>query len=486
MCLYNARPELDYILSPCSFYADGLVKIMASCGMRPALLPPDTRVLPATVEIRRIVIFLPETPAILLNTLQQAAAMLEHSSEPLPMLIVSRSPVSWLWNTLLYQVMDYHQLERVCAASSDLSISSMSILLKNYIQERYPSLKQMAHEEMQLLGKKIGGLTRPELNAILGLLNGCSANTQAKRYGISHKTLYTQRTAGLKKMIKYHPHLASQFPGSQTKKEELVTDVALSAFEREFVHAIHCRQVFPVFQPITDEHLQVRGIEILSRWDRNGSVLLPAAFLPQIRSEYAWLMLTAFVLQEAVKKLNQHEGDFYFSVNIPAAIASNENLIRMMETARQQLHQPQMSARLVMEFAENTDAYCHKAITKNIAMLQKRGFRIMLDDCFSQGSVMFPVRSIRFNSYKLDRSIVNDMSSDPHAAVLIKSLVYYCQQTGSSCIAEGVDSLVKFERLKDLGIEFFQGYYISPPVELDEIDGIIKVLLQSKNQEIQV
>ncbi len=45
----------------------------------------------------------------------------------------------------------------------------------------------------------------------------------------------------------------------------------------------------------------------------------------------------------------------------------------------------------------------------------------MLDDCFSRSSVLFPVRTVRFNEYKLDISIVNDLQRDPHALALIKA-----------------------------------------------------------------
>lgn len=270
-------------------------------------------------------------------------------------------------------------------------------------------------------------------------------------------------------MVEHHSHMATRFPRCQIKEQKS----ELSAFEREFLHAIHSRQIFPVFQPITDEHLKVRGIEILSRWNRNGNVLPAGDFLPLVRSEYAWLVLTTFVLQEAVQNINQHTGDFYFSVNIPAAIASNENLIKMMETARQQLHQPQMAERLVLEFAENTDLNRHCKIAENITQLQKSGFRIMLDDCYSQSSVMFPVRTCRFNAYKLDMGIVNDMQRDPHALALIKSLLYYCQLTGSRCIAEGVDNRDKFNKLKALGVNLFQGYYISVPVEKESVAELI-------------
>lgn len=277
-------------------------------------------------------------------------------------------------------------------------------------------------------------------------------------------------------MVEHHPQMAARFPGSQIREQKSEPIAALCAFEREFVHAIHSRQIFPVFQPITDEHRQLRGMEILVRWRRNGSVLFPADFLPQLRSEYAWLVLTAFVLQEAVQNINLYSGEFYFAVNIPAAVASNENLIRMMETARQQLRQPQISPRLVLELAENADLSRHGKIAGNMARLQQRGFRIMLDDCFSQSSVLFPVRALTFNAYKLDMGIINDMQRDAHALALIKSLIYYCRLIGSRCIAEGVDSLEKFNKLKTLGVDHFQGNAISAPVGRENVAEIIQQL----------
>ena len=98
-------------------------------------------------------------------------------------------------------------------------------------------------------------------------------------------------------MVEYHPHLASRFPGSRSKRVTGQGMTALTPFEREFIHAIHSRQIFPVFQPIVDERLRLQGIEILSRWRKDGVVLPPGEFLPHIHSEYAWLLLTAFVLQ---------------------------------------------------------------------------------------------------------------------------------------------------------------------------------------------
>lgn len=87
---------------------------------------------------------------------------------------------------------------------------------------------------------------------------------------------------------------------------------------------------------------------------------------------------------------------------------------------------------------------------------------------------MFPVRIARFSGYKLDMSIINELHSDSHVLAMIKSLVYYCQLTQSCCIAEGVDSIEKFNLLKALGVNSFQGYLFSPPVNREQLYGIFQ------------
>lgn len=446
-------------------------------------LPPPRRLLlqlnealliPDNVTVRRIVVFLPDDPLWLLLTLQQAALLLKHSAIPLPMLILSRSPANWLWETLLHHVSNPRHLALVRAVASDLPCRQLAELLSPDGGQSYPLLEQLKFQERGICDKPAAGLSKPELSTALDWLRGLSINYLAQRRGLSHKTLYAQRSSGLKKMVEHHPHLGRRFPGCHTKGQITSAVAALSAFEREFIHAIHCRQIFPVFQPITDGKLMLQGIEVLSRWRRNGNVLYPSEFLPKIRSEYVWLLLTAFVLQEAVQNINQYPGGYYFAINIPPLIATNANIIRMMKAARKQLLKQQHGERLVLEFAETVDLNLHSKVGDTINHLQQQGFRIMLDDCFSRSSVLFPVRTVRFNEYKLDISIVNDLQRDPHALALIKSLIYYCQLSGSRCIAEGVDSLEKFNMLKALGIDRFQGYIISPPVTGDNLEYIIQ------------
>lgn len=477
---------MDYILSPCAFAAEGLAGLLATSPQYLILLQPGTQeimVLPDPAIVRRIVVYLPDDPLWLFTTLRQAAFLLGLGATPLPMLILSRCPIRWLWHTLLHLVPERGQLAQVWAAAADLPERCMTALLDGDALQAYPLLAQLAEKESLISSGTPGGLSKPELNAILDLLHGYNISERAKYRGVSEKTLYNQRTSGLKKMTEHYPQLAVNFPGNPVTKQHRVGSNTLSAFEREFVHAIHCRQVFPVFQPIIDDEHHLQGIEILSRWRRHGNTLPTSAFLPQIRAEYALLVLTAFMLQEAIQKINHYSGAFYFSISIPPAIASHRHLPRMMETERHQLHNPRWSERLVLEFAEITDFKGKGNVIANIVELQQDGFQIMLDDCFSPDSAIFPVMQAHFSGYKLNMSIINDMQRDPHALALIKSLIYYCQLTGSRCIAEGVDSVDKFTLLKESGVDHFQGNLISLPVDNNNLEDTIQQFLSNNNSD---
>ncbi|HBR2791271.1 TPA: EAL domain-containing protein [Klebsiella pneumoniae] len=456
----------DYILSPCSLAARGLSQLMLNAAKRPVELPVEGVSLRELAAVKRIVVYLPDDPLWMLTTLRQAARLLDEALPPLPMLILSRSPAIWLWQTLLYQVSHPDRLRNVHTAPADLSCAELAHRLENA-----PRLERLASEVALIHGKRVVGLTHAELKVILALLQGQTIGEQAQRLGLSQKTLYTQRLAGVKKLVECHPHLAPRFPRTLLPRSPAN---ALTAFEQEWVQAIHDRQVFPVFQPIVDSRSQLQGVEILIRWRHRGQVLHPQTFLPHFRADYTWLLLTAFVLQEAVQNINEYPGTFYFSVNIPSSLADSDSLLRMVEAARQQLRQPEGVTRLVLEYAETIDFRHQSRSAAHVAQLQRAGVRVMLDDCFSQGSVIFPARRLHFNAYKLDMSIVNDAQHDPKALALIKSLAYYCQLSDSRCVAEGVDSLAKFTQLKSLGIDRFQGYLFSPPMRREHLPDLIR------------
>lgn len=460
-----------YIISPCVLAAEGLSQLIKQESEQGKLLTTDRQESMTSSElnlIRGVIVFLPDDPFWLLKTLDQISNLLERVRYSIPVLILSRSPAAWLWDTLLHLVNNAQQLKKVCLLPTDMSCLQLSSIL-NLGLDNLVRLERLAEEEVMARGEKVYGLTKAELKALLVLLSGVNIKEEANRMGLSKKTLYTQRIAGIKKIIECHPHFSSLFPHTQLKS---LSSNSMTTFEMEFIQAIYNRDIYPVFQPIVDDNLQLKGFEVLVRWRNDNRIILPGQFLPLLHHQHPWLVLTAYIFLEAVECIKRYKGIFYFSVNIPAAIATSEKIINMLAVIQEKLPREWMN-KLVLEFSETTDFRQQTDTADNILQLQERGFVAMLDDCFSKGSVFFPARTLNFDAYKLDMSIIDDAKDDPQALALIKSLIFYCRLSNRGCVAEGIDSFEKFSQLKKIGVDSFQGYFISPPVNKNYLKEII-------------
>lgn len=323
---------------------------------------------------------------------------------------------------------------------------------------------------------RLNGLTKRELDILLNCYRGMTVKKQCEVMGLSNKTIYTHRKEGLKKL--HHIQLwlsdlkVSRMGNVRFRKNE---KGMLSSHEMAIFNALLNREIFPAYQVITDRYKKVVGFEILLRWNQNGKILKPASFLRDISNVEIWLKLTALVIQAAISGINKYNGKYYFSVNIPPQLASGNSLPGMAKKATEMLLKSLWSEKLVFEFAESIDVTKDSAIPETMRRLRNTGCRLFLDDCFSSHYTMFPVRHIHFDGLKLDRDLVDNFVANDNDYNIIKAMQFYSDITGGDCVAEGVDSEEKFDKLVALGIKSFQGYYLSKAVKEDELDRMVRI-----------
>ncbi|MGU5952312.1 EAL domain-containing protein [Klebsiella pneumoniae] len=433
----------------------------------------NIEIIPIVTNQLNIIVFLPDDPMWILYILRKVGWILRNSKKNCEMLIMSNSPHNWLWQTLLHLTGDKSLLRGVRIIDSTLSIKKLESILKND-WKLYQNIENTSELNSIAYGNEKYGLTKAELNAVLDYLTGTSLHRQAKARGLSPKTLYNQRVSGVRKMMKSHPNFRSTIRLVDSENKPTVDFTQLSPIEKEFISSIYTNSVYPVFQPISDDDLKIKGFEILIRWDNLGKTKKPHEFLPEIKSRYTWMLLTAYILQTAIKCINSCNEDIYFSINIPSKIAGDNGILRMLEVALKQLKNPHNVKRILLEYSENTDFYSSKNVSDTINSIKTKGVKVLLDDCFSERSGPFPLRTIQFDGYKLDISIVNEVIENRNSYALIKTISHYCSLVGSMCIAEGVESVHVFNKLKEVGIKNFQGYFISKPVRMSELQFLVK------------
>ena len=64
---------------------------------------------------------------------------------------------------------------------------------------------------------------------------------------------------------------------------------------------------------------------------------------------------------------------------------------------------------------------------------------------------------------KIDKSFVLDMATDENDAVIVRSTVDLGRSLGLKVVAEGVEDQAAWDRLRELGCDLAQGYYLSRP-----------------------
>ncbi|WP_232248344.1 EAL domain-containing protein [Enterobacter asburiae] len=393
--------------------------------------------------------------------------------ESLPVTLYGDIPDGWLYRTLGTLLNNSYQLSLIrIARVSDVVTGSQTH--HHVFKDRSYLLRDRYKDNSSQ--DNVKWLTKREIDVLLNFYRGMSVKEMCDEMGLSNKTVYTHRKEGVLKLrlIKRWLHDSHNFNAERSIKRRS-QNTEFTDKETEIFNALYKKEIFPAYQIITDRDKKGVGFEILIRWNKNGKIVKPASFLTDISNHEIWLKITALVIHAAVSGINKYNGKYYFSVNIPPRLASGNALPDMAKKAIDMLLKPQWAEKLVFEFAEDIDVTKDKRIPETMRHLRNTGCRLFLDDCFSNHQTMFPVRQVHFDGLKLDRDIVEHFVANDNDYNLIKAIQLYSDMTGTDCIAEGVDSEEKFEKLVALGVKNFQGYYLSRAVKEEELDRMVRI-----------
>jgi len=104
-----------------------------------------------------------------------------------------------------------------------------------------------------------------------------------------------------------------------------------------------------------------------------------------------------------------------------------------------------------------------------IEAIKALGCSFALDD-FGSGNASFTyLKRLPVDYVKIDGSFIKDLMSNPHDQAIVKSMNEIAHFMGKETIAEYVENKEILERLREIGIDYVQGYGIEKPRFLDEL-----------------
>jgi len=123
------------------------------------------------------------------------------------------------------------------------------------------------------------------------------------------------------------------------------------------------------------------------------------------------------------------------------------------------------SQRIVLELTERTAIHDLTAFKNSLTRYREKGFLIAVDDAGAGYSSLNTIAELRPEFLKFDRAMVTEIHKNKIKQELLLTLLDLASRIGSRVIAEGIETVEEFEKLKEMGAELAQGYYVSRPTE---------------------
>ena len=218
-------------------------------------------------------------------------------------------------------------------------------------------------------------------------------------------------------------------------------------------------------QPIVSvSHGNILFNEILIRLEElSGNLIMPSGFLPSAERFGLSLQLDQWVIKHSLQLLSVNkEHDFPgFSINLSAKTVGDSNTLELIERKIKEYSLP--ANKLLFEVTETIALSNINVASDFLSKLKQLGCYTALDDFGAGYSSFSYLKDLPVDFVKLDGSYIKQITKDPVKRAIVVAMNDVAHALGKKTIAEFVEDGKTLQALKDIGIDYCQGFYTGEP-----------------------
>lgn len=221
----------------------------------------------------------------------------------------------------------------------------------------------------------------------------------------------------------------------------------------------------PIYETQTKKIMKYEALVRLIDKEDPEKLIMPFHFMKLVKGTSQYIKMSKLVLQEVFNTLRRYE-DVEISVNVDLDDLDNAD---MMKLITHNLYENRMIAnRLTFEILEDHEVKDHAKVMFYLQQLKAFGSKIALDD-FGSGYASYSyLIKLNIDILKIDGSIIKELKYSPdHAKTVISSIRELAKSFQYDLVAEFVSDEDIYNIIKDLGIQYAQGYYLGEPKPIE-------------------
>ena len=251
--------------------------------------------------------------------------------------------------------------------------------------------------------------------------------------------------------------------------------------EHELRKALSNNELEVYYQPKLDlKQDRITSCEALIRWVHPTlGVISPEEFVNIAEENGLINDLGSFVLATACHQVEswsqQGLGNLHVSVNLSARQLKDKGFQQVIaSTLRESKISPDS---LELELTESMIIENLDSVVELLKALRSTGIKVSVDDFGTGYSSLSYLRELPVDTLKIDRAFIDEVESSKQQLAIVKAIVVLGVSLGLQVVAEGVENEAQLQLLRNLGCDLIQGYYVSKPLTVAEMEAVLEAQL---------
>lgn len=226
---------------------------------------------------------------------------------------------------------------------------------------------------------------------------------------------------------------------------------------------VDCQPIFDLTKPLKDGGYELFSYEVLVRiLDEEGKMHYPGEFLNIAKQAGLYLSITRAVINIAFELVEIY--DNRFSINLASSDMLNKGVKELFVSKLETCTKPR---NITIEVLESEDVEGSiDGVLAFLDMVRKAGCHVAIDDFGSGYANIAMILQLDIDYIKIDGSIIQRLPYDKDSREFLRMLANFTKSLNYTMVAEFVSSQEILDQVKELGVQYAQGYLLGKPTRL--------------------
>ena len=289
-------------------------------------------------------------------------------------------------------------------------------------------------------------------------------NSPALLIEAADRALYLAKSRGRDCLAVYQGDV-SQSKRSQT--EDLYWSRRIRQALKHNLFSLYAQPIVPL-----DESDRQQRFEILLRLtDLEGKIISPNAFFEVAARNSLMPNIDTWVVDNLLKAVAESSDDswqnHHYSINLSGASLNNHSFLEYLITKLNNYHLPREM--FCFEITETIAIDNFNVVSKFIDSIKNIGCSFALDDFGKGMSSLSYLKNLPIDYLKIDGSFITELHQDRVSKTIVEGIHHIAEGMGLKTVAEFVENQDILDTLRDLKVDYAQGYHLGRPGKLTDI-----------------